>query len=98
MIQSRGGKFCRTRNIMKRNIRDKSKIKISNFLQTFKEGEKVVIVPDPSYQKGLPFRRFWGRTGSIIGKRGKASIVEVKDGGKLKKVLSANVHLKKVKK
>lgn len=85
-----------TRKKLKKKIRERGKIKIAKFMQEFKEGEKVVIKPDPSYQKGMPNRRFFGRVGVIVSKRGKAYILEVKDGGKTKQVISLPVHLKKV--
>lgn len=98
MVQKKKGKFSDTRKRLKKHIRDRGKVKISKFLQQFEEGDKVVIVPEPSYQKGLPFRRFWGKIAKVVGKRGEATIVELKDGNKVKRVIAANVHLKKVEK
>ena len=92
MARSHGPKRG-TRKKLKKDIR--TKVTIRRFVQQFKEGEKVIIKPEPSVQKGVPHRRFIGKQGEIIGKRGKAYIIQVKDGGKLKQVISLPVHLRK---
>jgi large subunit ribosomal protein L21e len=43
----------------------------------------------------MPFRRFHGRTGRIVGKQGECYYVEIRDGNSMKKVLAHPVHLKK---
>ena len=83
---------------MRMKVRDKSKIKIAKHLQKFEQGEKVLISPEPSVQKGLPFKRFWGKIGTVEEKRGKAYIVNLKDGKKDKDVIVSTVHLKRWKK
>lgn len=67
---------------------------ITKFLQEFSNGQKVVIKQEPSSHKGMPFKRFLGKVGTVVGKRGKAYVVEVYDGEKLKKVISRPEHLK----
>lgn len=67
---------------------------ITKFLQEFKIGQRVIIVLEPSSHKGMPFPRFKGSAGKIIEKRGKSYIVEIKDGNKLKNIISRPEHLK----
>jgi large subunit ribosomal protein L21e len=62
-------------------------------MQEFKIGEKVVIRPNPSSHKGMPFKRFIGKVGIIVEKRGKAYIVKIKDGRKEKNIISRPEHL-----
>lgn len=69
---------------------------ITKFLQEFKIGQRVVIALEPSSHKGMPFPRFKGKMGSIIEKRGKSYIVEIKDGNKVKKIVSRPEHLKAI--
>lgn len=69
---------------------------ITKFLEEFKIGQKVVIVHEPSSHKGMPFPRFKGNVGKIIGKRGKSYLVEIKDGKKIKQVISRPEHLKTI--
>jgi len=67
---------------------------ITKFLQEFKLGQSVVIMPEPSSHKGVPFPRFKGKVGKVVGKRGSAYLVEVKEGGIVKTVISRSEHLK----
>ena len=69
---------------------------ITKFLQEFEIGQKVLIAQEPSSQKGMPHPRFKGRVGKVIGKRGKSYIVEIKNGNKVKKLISRPEHLRLV--
>jgi large subunit ribosomal protein L21e len=83
-----------TRNL-KVGLRDRGKIKIRRRLKEFTEDDTVSISIDPSYQK-MPHPRFKGRTGKVVGRQGRAYFVEIRDGGKSKKVLVQPEHLNKV--
>ncbi len=83
------------------NTREKLKQKlarppITRFLQDFAIGQNVVIILEPSSHKGMPFPRFKGKMGKIVGKRGKSYIVKIKDGNELKQIISRPEHLKAV--
>lgn len=84
----------------KRRTREKfrkiGRVAINRFLKEFKIGEKVVIDIDSYSQEGVPFRRFQGLSGTIVEKRGKAYIVEIKDGGKTKQIIAKPEHLKTI--
>lgn len=69
---------------------------ITKFLQEFNEGQDVVISPEPSSHKGMPYPRFKGKVGKVIGKRGSSYIVEFLDGRSVKKVISRPEHLKPI--
>lgn len=69
---------------------------VTKFLQSFNVGQSVVIVPEPSSHKGAPYKRFKGKFGRVVQKRGKSYIVEVRDGEKLKKIISRPEHLKRI--
>ncbi len=69
---------------------------ITRFLQEFEVGERVAIVIDPSVHDGMPDPKFYGRTGKVIGKQGKAYLVQVRDGRMMKTLIVAPVHLKRV--
>ncbi|HIJ00347.1 MAG TPA: 50S ribosomal protein L21e, partial [Candidatus Methanomethylophilaceae archaeon] len=62
----------------------------------YEVGEKVNIVIDPSVHKGMPFRRFQGLTGTVAGRQGRAVVVNVKAGNKMKTVVARPEHLTKV--
>jgi large subunit ribosomal protein L21e len=69
---------------------------ISRYIKQFKIGDKVVIDINSSSQKGMPFKRFQGLLGNVVEKKGRAFIVEIKDGNKTKKVITPAEHLKAI--
>ncbi len=85
-----------TRNILRKKPREKGLIPITRALQQFEVGEKARILLEPSVHKGMPHRRFHGKTGVVIGKQGEAFVVKVKDGNKEKNVITRAEHLRKV--
>lgn len=95
MVVRRGGKRRKARGILSKRIRTKGKLSITRYLQEFEPGSKVVLKIEPSYQSGDYHRRFHGRHGTIVGKRGRHYIVEFSDFGKKKRVILHPVHLKK---
>ena len=89
MVKSHG-KHRRTRDLF-RKIR---RLTVNQFLKKFENGDRVAIVIESGSSKGQPFRRFQGKTGRIVGTRGKSYWVEFKDGGKMKKIITRPEHLK----
>ena len=63
-------------------------------LATYEVNSTVNIVIEPSVQKGRPHRRFHGKTGLVREKRGKAYLIEVKDGNSVKQIITYPEHLK----
>lgn len=60
-------------------------------------GTRVAILIDPSVHKGQPHHRYQGKTGLVTEKRGRAYIIEIKDGGKIKRIIASPEHLKVVR-
>ena len=94
MQRSRGTR-SKTRQILKKKPRARGLSPITRGFQTFEPGEKVNIVIDPSIHSGMPHSRFHGLTGVVIGQRGAAFEVSVKDGNKTKIVVARPEHLVK---
>lgn len=67
---------------------------ITKFIQEFREDQQVIVLPEPSSQKGMPHSRYRGKVGTIAGKRGRSYIVEIRDGSKTKKVIARPEHLR----
>jgi large subunit ribosomal protein L21e len=44
----------------------------------------------------MPHLRFHGKTGTVIGNQGRAFVLAVKDGDKIKTVLARPEHMRKV--
>ena len=96
-MQASRGTRTKTRNLLKKSVRARGLSPITQGLQTFEAGEKVNIIIDPSIHKGMPFSRFHGLTGVVIGERGSAYEVSVKDGNKTKMVVARPERLVRTK-
>lgn len=96
MVQRQGGIRRKSRYIMKKNISERGKTKISNYLKKFEIGDKVVLFVDSAYQSGVYHRRYHGKCGIVAGQRGKAYLIEYVDGKKKKTFIVNPIHLKKL--
>ena len=94
MVVKSHGFRSRSRKILSRHPRERGKIPITPRLIDYQPGDYVDIIINPAVHKGMPHRRFHGKTGRIIGKRGRAYIVEVRDGGKIKTLIVRPDHLR----
>lgn len=90
-----GGNRRKTRYKMKKSISEKGKLHIKRFIQTFNEGEKVLLKAYSSHQGGLFCLRFHGKIGEIVGSQGTCYKVQIKDGNKIKQCIVHPVHLLK---
>ncbi|HUU76644.1 MAG TPA: 50S ribosomal protein L21e [Methanoregulaceae archaeon] len=84
----------KTRYKFKKELRKRGISPVTSVIQQFEIGQKVHVVCEPSVQKGMPNRRFHGRTGTVIGQRGRAWLLQVKDGNSDKVVIARPQHLK----
>ena len=96
MATRKGGNRRKSRAKFRRNIRDRGKVSIRKYLQSFKAGDKVYLKANPSVHKALYFPRFHGNKGTIKYKRGECYIVEIKDKNKIKNLIVHPVHLTKI--
>ncbi|MBT4058741.1 MAG: 50S ribosomal protein L21e [Euryarchaeota archaeon] len=83
-----------TRTIASRSKSDRGRLFIRRVMYPYEDGEKVAIVIDGGQQKGMPHRRFQGKTGTITGKQGRAYVIAVKDGNMAKTVVALPEHLR----
>ena len=86
----------RTRDKMKKSPRDKNTVNM--FLEEFSKGENVLIKIEPSSHRAMPHPRFKGRNGVVTGKRGKSYLVEIRDGGLKKTIITTSEHLRHINK
>ncbi len=77
-------------------VRERGKLSFSRYFQTLEEGQKVAIKIERSLKSNIP-KRFQGRTGIVVGRRGKAYIIKLKDGKKEKEFIAKPIHLIKLK-
>lgn len=72
------GKRARTRQKYSKGFRLHGPPPVSRYLVTYRKGDYVDIVCDPSVQKGMPFSYYHGRTGVVFNVTPRAVGVEVK--------------------
>ena len=94
MVSLPGGIRKKSRHQMKKNYRNRGKIRLRAYLQEFKDGDQVVLKAEPAHQGGLYASRFHGNTGKIVGKQGECYYVRINDGNMAKNLLVHPVHLK----
>ena len=74
----------KTRYKLKKALRERGISPVTSVIQQFSIGEKVHIVCNPSVQKGMPHRRFHGKTGTVLEKRGRAWVPKSGTGMRIK--------------
>ena len=90
-----GGSRRKSRHKMRKSVSEKGKLHIKRYLQTYENGDRVLLKAYPSKQGGLFCLRFHGKIGEVTGKQGECYLVKIKDGNKEKQCLTHPVHLLK---
>lgn len=75
-----------------RQTKRKRKTTVSEEVKKFRVGEKVVFKPKAT-TRGRPHLRYRNRHGIIREQRGSSYVIEIKDGGKTKQLISRAIHL-----
>ena len=78
-----------------KKIRQKGKIKLSQYLKKIDDGARVAIVQEQAVRSAFP-KRIVGQSGNVTGSRGKFKLVKIKDGDKVKTFIMHPVHLKDI--
>jgi large subunit ribosomal protein L21e len=86
-----------TRSLMRKAVRDKGKPKLTKFLYDYAIGASVIIKIDSAQQKSLPHRRFHGKIGTVIDKRGRGYVVKVAQGNSVREIITRTEHLEPYK-
>ncbi|NIQ07144.1 MAG: 50S ribosomal protein L21e, partial [Candidatus Korarchaeota archaeon] len=79
MKKSKGFR-ARTRHLLRKKPREKGKLRLSKLLHKYEPGARVSIKIEPSVHKGMPHKRYHGKVGKIIEKRGRSYVVSVSQG------------------
>jgi large subunit ribosomal protein L21e len=82
-----------TRKLATKPTREKGKPNIGKLLIEHEVGSQVIIKIDSSCQKSLPHRRFHGKIGLVLDKRGRGYVVSVPQGDSLKELSIRPEHL-----
>lgn len=97
MARRSKGLKSKSRRKLTKHPRQRGLPPVSRATQELCGGTKVTIFIDPSVPKGQPHPRYHGRVGVVRERRGGAYVVDVRDGGSTKKVISRPEHLRVVK-
>jgi len=76
-----------------RRRRSSRKIGTARALRQFKPGDVVHIDLRAGFE-GMPHGRYKGRTGTVVRQQGSAYVIDVREGGKVRKIISDPVHLR----
>jgi len=94
MVKKSHGYRARTRGLMSKRVREKGLGSLSQVLVDFEAGQRVDIVIDSGFHKGMPHRRYQGKTGIVTGLRGRAVLVDVNLGNATKSLIVRREHLR----
>ena len=97
MVKRIGGFRRKTRHKLGKSSRERGKISLTRFLQTFKEGDMVQLGAEPAYHKGMYCMRYYGKVGFIKKKVGRCYNVEINDRGLKKLLIIHPVHIRLAK-
>jgi large subunit ribosomal protein L21e len=95
----RGSKGYRSgaRHLLTKEPRERGKMKLSKLLYEYQPGIQVVVKIDSSIQKGMPHRRYHGRVGTVLNKRGRSYVVSVSQGDAIREIIVRPEHLEPYK-
>lgn len=85
----------KSRGKFTKRVRERGISPVSRVARIFDPGDEVRFIIDPSSPKGRPHPRYHGRSGVVLERRGRAYVVELKDG-RFKRIISRPEHLKAV--
>lgn len=83
----------KSRKLLTKKPREKGRPGISRWLYEYKVGDKVVIDIDPTFITTAPHRRYQGKVGTIISRRGNAYEIELYVGSKRKIIITTPDHI-----
>ena len=95
MAKRIGGMRRKTRYKFSKERREKGKVSMTDYFQTFNVGDRVYLGVEPAIQKGMYHPRFMGKSGLVTGKKGRCYEITIKDINKEKMLVVHPVHLKR---
>jgi large subunit ribosomal protein L21e len=87
------GYYTGARGLLKKAPREKGKPKLGKLLIEYALGSQVIIKMDSSVQKSLPHKRFHGKIGKVVEKRGRGYVLSVAQGNAVKQIIVRSEHL-----
>jgi len=91
-VKSRGFRR-KSRGVLVKKPRLRGLQPLGRLLHEYREGERVVVKIDSAVHKGMPHARYQGRVGVVASKRGRAYIVKMGEGGKVRDLIILPEHM-----
>ncbi|TRO49008.1 50S ribosomal protein L21e [Candidatus Bathyarchaeota archaeon] len=85
----------KSRSVLTKRVRDRGKLGLSRLLAEYEVGDKVIINIDPGVHKGMPHKRYQGKVGTVVEKRGRAYILDLPQRKTSKYVVAGPEHIKR---
>jgi large subunit ribosomal protein L21e len=85
------------RSLLTKGPREHGKPRLSKLLHEYQPGTSVVIKIDSSVHKGMPHRRYHGRVGTVLNRRGRSYVVSVSQGHAVREIIVRPEHLEPFK-
>ena len=82
---------------MTKEPRERGKMRLSKLLYEYQPGNQVVIKIDSAVHKGMPHKRYHGRVGTVLNKRGRSYVVSVSQGDAIREIIVRPEHLEPYK-
>ncbi len=96
-VRGSKGYYSGARGLLTKPVREKGKPKLSKLLNEYAPGSQVIIKMDASVQKSLPHKRFHGKIGTVVKRRGRGYVVNVPQGNAVKQIIVRSEHLEPYK-
>jgi large subunit ribosomal protein L21e len=93
MTRKSKGLRSASRHVLTKEPRERGKLSLSKLLYEYQPGSQVVVKIEPSVHKGMPHRRYHGRVGTIMNKRGRSYVVSVSQGDAVRVIIVRPEHL-----
>jgi large subunit ribosomal protein L21e len=87
------GYYTGTRSLLRKPTRERGKLQIGKILHQYAIGSQVIIKMDSSVQKSMPHKRFHGKIGTIVEKRGRGYVLKVPQGNSIKEIIVRAEHI-----
>lgn len=88
------GYRSRSRKLLSKKPRERGRPGLSRQLYEYNIGDRVCIDICPNYISTAPHKRYQGKIGVIVGRRGRAYEIKIRVGGKEKTVVTTKDHIK----
>jgi len=85
----------KSRSALRKPVRERGKLGLGKLLAKYDVGDTVIIDIDPAIHGGMPHRRYQGKVGTVVERRGRACIVEVPQRKTIKLIVATPEHLKR---